>query len=261
MEMWHKSSRCGTIFYKLIGQQVGFKAANTIALNAFHLVQRLHKVYEALACRHSKMSDVHTRKHNLLTALCSSLLSLFHKRGNTWISRKTTSIRDSAICAEIVATILHLQEIASAITSRATWLESINLLRWHRMILMFHTPRIREILYEVSLLVGSQHQAHSLYLAHRLGRELRIASRHHNKGSRILTHQAMNSLTAFVVGNIRNRACIYEANISLLALLCLHHSHLFQEFSKSRSLRKIEFTTERIVSRLLALKNRTVYHI
>ena len=97
-------------------------------------------------------------------------------------------------------------------------------------------PRVVEILQEVGLLVGAQHEVHAVHLAHLLRVELGVAPRHHHESARVLPDQAMYCLAALMVGHLRNRTGIDEADVSLLAIFRLHDTHLAEELGESGGL-------------------------
>ena len=70
-------------------------------------------------------------------------------------------------------------------------------------------PFLREKLYEVGLLVGSQHEIHPVDGTNALGLKLGIATGDYDKGSLVGPHHAIDSLTALAVGNIRHRTGVY----------------------------------------------------
>ena len=269
MEMRHKRpTLLAAIVYQLVAQQVGLQAADTIAADALHLVQGLHQVEEALARGLAEVANVHARQHNLLATLCGSLLGLSHQRSYRWVATESAGVGNGAVGAEIVATILCLQEIARAVAARARGRKSLDVLRLlplpgcfvYRDIVAVYKP-LREELDEVGLLVGTQHQAHALNLAHRLSLQLRVAARHHHKGARVLAHQSVNGLPAFLVSHIRHRTSVNQADVCLFALGCRAHTHLLKHLTKGRGLREVQFAPQREVFCRFALKGRSIYHI
>ena len=105
----------------------------------------------------------------------------------------------------------------------------------------FLRPCIAEILNQVRLLVSTQHEVYTLYLADILRFELRITARHDNKCARIVSHHPVDSLTAFMIGNFCYRAGVNQTNISFLPLFSSNDAHVFEHFAKSGSFREVEF--------------------
>ncbi|MDQ9827169.1 hypothetical protein RFZ44_28340, partial [Acinetobacter sp. 163] len=66
------------------------------------------------------------------------------------------------------------------------------------------------------------------------------ASHYNYKGSGVLTRKAINSLTAFMVGNIGHRTGVDNANVSSLALLNGFYTLPFQLVAEGRSFCKIK---------------------
>ena len=128
------------------------------------------------------------------------------------------------------------------------------------MVLVLFSPSFREILYKACLLISTKHKVNTVYLAHLLCLELRIASCNDNEGTGVLPYKPMYSLTTFMVGNISYRTCVYQTNISLLVFPCFHYTHIGEKFCEGRSFREVQFASQSIVSGFLSLKYRTVYH-
>ena len=162
VEMWHKRTALRTEVDELIAYQVGLQTAYSVSADALHLVESAHEVDKSLTGGLTEVADVHSRQHNLLPPLCSSLLGLRHKRVDRGITTKPSGKGDCTVCAEIVATVLHLQEISRPSASRTARRKSAYILCLHRIILVkmsidIHSPFLRQKLYKVCLLVGTQH--------------------------------------------------------------------------------------------------------
>ena len=107
----------GTIVNQLIAQQVGFEAADAETADALHLVKRLHEVEKRLVCGATEVAYVDASYHYLLATLTCSLLSLGHQRTDGWVSREATGKGNGAIGTEIVAAILHFQEVTRTVAA------------------------------------------------------------------------------------------------------------------------------------------------
>ena len=116
------------------------------------------------------------------------------------------------------------------------------------------SPRIAEILNQVCLLIGSKHQVNAFNLAHILRFQLRITASNDNEGTRVLTHHAMDGLTALMVGNFCHRTGIDETNVCFLPLLNSNDAHIFEHLAKSGSFREVEFAAQSIIGSLFALE-------
>ena len=267
--MGHKGAAVRTKVYQLIAHQVGLQAADAITANAFDGIERPDKVDEAFVGGLSEISDVHTSQHDLLSSLCSSLFSLCHERCNRRITAEPSRIGNGAIGAEVVATVLHLEEIACPVAPRAAGRKAFDVLcllsiECSSPVVCFSLPRYEGIgkkLNEMRLLITAQHQVDTLNLTYFFGLELSVATGDHHKGFRVLAHQAPNGLTAFPVGHLRYRARVDETDISLLASLHRAHAHFLKHLTESRRLREVQFAAQSIISRQFILKNRSIYHI
>ena len=93
-------------------------------------------------------------------------------------------------------------------------------------------PSLGQKLYQIGFFVGSQHQVYTVDLAHSFTLQLGVTACHHNKGTGIFPHHPVNGLSAFVVGDLGDRACIDEADVGLVALADRGHSHVAQQFAE-----------------------------
>ena len=252
MEVRHKGTALSTIGYQLVAQQVGLQRTDSVAADALHLVQRLHQVDEALTRRLTEVANVHARQHYLAPTLLGRLLSLLHQRGDGRIARETSGVRYRTVGTEVVAAVLHLQEVARAVTPRTAGSKRGDVLRLPNIIrcsprssfliprssflVPRFSPRLREILYQMSLLIRAQHEVDSLNLRHSLCRQLRVTARHHHEGTRMLAHHPVDSLTALMIGHLSHRTSVDQADVRLLTLLSCTYPHLLQHFPESRGL-------------------------
>ena len=261
VEMRHKGTALGTILYEIIITEIRLQTRDAVTLDSFYLIHRLDKVDESLVGSLTEITDIHTGNDDFLTAFSSRLLTLSHKRLDARVARIASGKWNGAIGAIIIAAVLHLQEITGTVATRARRLEGLDFLRLHAIMLMksrsiavlrsqssqsvflskFLRPCIAEILNQVRLLVSTQHEVYTLYLADILRFELRITARHDNECARIVSHHPVDSLTAFMIGNFCYRAGVNQTNISFLPLFSSNDAHIFEHFAKSGSFREVEF--------------------
>ena len=261
VEMRHKGTALGTILYEIIITEIRLQTRDAVTLDSFYLIHRLDKVDESLVGSLTEITDIHTGNDDFLTAFSSRLLTLSHKRLDARVARIASGKWNGAIGAIIIAAVLHLQEITGTVATRARRLEGLDFLRLHAIMLMksrsiavlrsqssqsvflskFLRPCIAEILNQVRLLVSTQHEVYTLYLADILRFELRITARHDNECARIVSHHPVDSLTAFMIGNFCYRAGVNQTNISFLSLFSSNDAHVFEHFAKSGSFREVEF--------------------
>ena len=261
VEMRHKGTALGTILYEIIITEIRLQTRDAVTFDSFYLIHRLDKVDESLVGSLTEIADIHTGNDDFLTAFSSRLLTLSHKRPDARVARIASGKRNGAIGAIIIAAVLHLQEITGTVATRARRLEGLDFLRLHAIMLMksrsiavlrsqssqsvflskFLRPCIAEILNQVRLLVSTQHEVYTLYLADILRFELRITARHDNECARIVSHHPVDSLTAFMIGNFCYRAGVNQTNISFLPLFSSNDAHIFEHFAKSGSFREVEF--------------------
>ena len=85
---------------------------------------------------------------------------------------------------------------------------------------------LTKILHQICLLMTTQYQIHPLNLYHRFGFQLRIAARHHHESPGVLSHHPVNSLTTLMIGHLRHRTSVDQADIRLFPLLSCAHAQL-----------------------------------
>ena len=129
VEMRHKRPALRTEGDQLVRKQVGLQRTDPVAADALHSVECLHQVDEPFTRGLAEIADVHTRQHDLLASLPGSLLSLCHERGDGRIPREASGVWYRAVCAEIVAAVLHLQEIPRPIAPRTARRKALDILR------------------------------------------------------------------------------------------------------------------------------------
>ena len=117
MEMRHETAGMRNEFYDLVSQQIGLYGGNSVALNAFHFIQRLHQIEESFSGSFTEISDIDTRQHNFFSSLGRSLAGLFHHGCNCSVATPPAGERNGAVRAEIIATILYFQKITGTVAT------------------------------------------------------------------------------------------------------------------------------------------------
>ena len=79
--------------------------------------------------------------------------------------------------------------------------------------------------------------------AHLVGFELGVATDDNDRGAGVLTDELMDSLATFVVGHLRDAACVDDADVRHLAFLHLANTHLLQLTGDGGSLGKVQLAT------------------
>ena len=121
--------------------------------------------------------------------------------------------------------------------------------------------QVAQIVHQLTFLLGSKHHIHPFDGRHLLGFQLRITTSYHHESTRMVLHQAMDSLTTFLVGHLGHGTSIDDTNVRFLALAHRTHSRFLQHLSDGGSFREIQFATQGIKSSLLILKYCSIYHI
>ena len=131
VEVGHERTALGAVVDELVAQQVGLQRADAVAADAVDSIKGTHQVEEVLAGGLAEVADVDTRQHNLLAALGSRLAGLLHQRLDAGVATEPAGIGNGAVGAEVVAAVLHLQEVARAVATRARRCKRTDVLRLH----------------------------------------------------------------------------------------------------------------------------------
>ena len=261
VEVRHERTGAGHIVDDFIGKQVRFDGRDAITLNALYGIQRLDQIEERLAGGLPEIADVHTGNDNLLASFGHSLTGLCHQILYPPVTATATGKRNGAIGTEVVATILHLEEIAGTVSTRARRGKAADVLErtGHRLPLGV-LLQVAQVIHQAAFLLGTEYHIHPFDGSYLLGLELGIATRHHHKGSRMVLHQAMDGLTAFLVRHFGDRTSVHHANVRLLPFPSRTYSRFLQNLSDSGGLREVQFTAQGVINGLLILKYSSIYH-
>ena len=257
VEVRHKRTRAGAEVDNLIGEQVGLNRRDTVSLDSLHSIESTDKVDEALPRILAEVADVHPRNHNLLATLGSHLAGLGHKRLNRATAAASTRKRNSAIAAEVVATILYLQEIARAVATRAARAERPDILSRRNLHLrLARSEPAVEISRNFHFLLTAKHNIHPINGSHLIFLELGIAARHHNHCIGIAVSKAAYRLAALLVGKFSNTASIHHTDVGHLTRLGTANTTLSKNPRDSRSFSKIKFAPQCVKLRLTVVERR-----
>ena len=256
VEMGHESTRMYTKVNDLIGQQIRLNAGNAIAFDALHTIQGTQQVNKGFARGATKVARVDPRDDNFLASLRRHLLRLLHQRCDGTVARTPPGNGDGAIGAVIVASVLHFKEIARAVAPGARRHECADVIRRHADGFVAGIPTgqrpflrqtLLDILPDFSLLFHTQHEVHSFKGRNLFCFELCVTAHHHHKGSRVFPCEAVDGLATLVIGHIRYRAGIDNADIGLLPPGSSLHPFAFQQIAQRRGLGKIQFAAQCLI--------------
>ena len=208
------------MFYELnhiVRQQVRFARRDAVAHLARNHVERSKQVDKCLTSSAPEIADIDARQHDLFRPLIDCLLRHLHRALDTAAAALTSRHGDGAVCAVIVAAVLHFEETAGAVVTRIVGMKSepffgessVGLrqvrngyLAWVRSIVSQGFYCCHNARYEV-LVVGSYYIIHTRYRCHFFWTELRITTRYNQRCIRIFAMQTANSLTPFLISDIR----------------------------------------------------------
>ena len=143
----------------------------------------------------------------------------------------------------MVAAVLHLQKEACAVAPGARFCERANVLGLHGKKAMqavaavladslFLHPCVVKKLYEVGLLVRSQHKVNPFNGAHLCGLKLGVTTCDDHERTGVFAHHLVYGLTAFVVCHIGHGAGVYKTYIGFLVFICRADAKLLEHLTK-----------------------------
>ena len=108
--MGHETVRGSNKFDNFVGQQVGFNRRDADAFKVFNFIEGFQQTDKRLPGRASKIANVHARKYDFFNSFFNHFTGFGNRIGNGIVPAFTTSVRDGAIGAKIVAPVLHFQK-------------------------------------------------------------------------------------------------------------------------------------------------------
>ena len=202
-----------------------------------------------LTCAATEITYVHATQDQFFRSAVEGLLSLEHKRSDRGVATLTARQRDGAIGAEIIATVLHLDETAGAVILAVRPVEIVHLAdgrkRYFRDI-EISRPRDLEFLDEllqVEFLILSEDVIDTFYMRYLVGFELGIAARDNEDGVGVLTSYTMDHLPVLMVGGVCDGAGIDDAYVGGFTGFGTCVTTCDESFSQGTGLRKIKFAS------------------
>ena len=241
--MGRETTAGGDKLDRLVRDQVGLDGGDAITLNTFHLIERPDQVDETLVGRFSEIADVDACQDDLLASFCRYLAGLRHKALDGTVAAAAPGKGNGTIGAEIIATVLYLQEMTSTVVGRAGGREGPDILgrRGDNSLVMPFPQFPFQKAGQVQLLLGTQDEVDALDVNDLFRLELRVAAGDHHEGARMLVRQAANGLPAFLVGQLSHRAGVDHADIRFLAGADLPDTLFRQHLADGRCLGEVQF--------------------
>ena len=123
MEMRHEAARLRNKVYDFVGEKIGLNRRNAVAFNSVDAVESLAEVEEGLVAPLSEITDIDACNDNLLATLGGGAARLLHNIGNRARTGAPARFGYGAICAPVIAAVLHFEKISGAVASGARWHE------------------------------------------------------------------------------------------------------------------------------------------
>ncbi len=256
---------------QVVGQEVGLDASDAVTLNALHLVEGPTEVVECLARASSEVANIDSGQHDFLAALTDHLAGLFDELADVRIAASSARHRDGAVRAEVVAAVLHLEEMPCAVVGRAAGMESVDFLKARAHHLRFGLlGEVAEPGREVFALVLVAHdEVDALDRRGQFaGADLRIAARDDNESRRVLLDEFAYLLPALGRRLLRDGARVDDEQVGARMALSLPvrrvvgrvvrrpdalEAHLLQAERQRRTFGEVEPATQCAVCNRLVL--------
>ena len=114
---------------RLVRDQVRFDGGDAVAHDPFHLVERPDQVDKRLPGTLPEVADVDACQHDLFPPARGHLFGLLHHAGDRPVAATSAGERDRTVGAEIVASVLHFQEMTRTVVRRAGGGEGTDIFR------------------------------------------------------------------------------------------------------------------------------------
>ena len=235
MELRAELVHSGKAGDELRREHIGVQAAQTDALDAWHLGAPFHQLHKVRAGVQAVAGQGDGAEHHLTVAGSRQLTQLGQDAGLIAAAHRAAGAGDDAVGALAVAAILHLDESAG-----------VGLEPLHGQFLKLFAALVRgdgndafmavqELLHIVQNGLAVAVAAHEVGLGELGGflREgLRVAAGEHRDGTGVLALFAAQPLAAFLVAKVGHGAAVHHKNIRRLVLLrngkAVGAEHLFQ---------------------------------
>ena len=251
MEVRHKGTALRTKLQYLVGQQIGFNAADTVTFNSLYLIQGLYQIQERLTGTFAKVTYIDTRYHNFLSAQTSNLLRLFHHRLYASVPASASCIRYGTIGTVIITAVLYLQEVTRSVATRTTGNKGSNICRLTGMMLMchqspflgHHRQALSYELQDLSFLFAPKNQIHTFQGRNLIWLQLCITTSHHNQSTGMPANHFTNGLPTLCISHLSNTTGIDNANVGHFSLANSFHASHLELFTDSTCLCKVQLAT------------------
>lgn len=142
VEMRHEMAGGGDKFNNFLCQQVGLNGGNAVAGNVVSGIQLVKEVQQVCLLVSPEITGVDTGEDDFLYAFGSYLAYSFEYLGDGCAAAASTGVRDGAVGAEVVTTVLDFEETAGAVAKgigkvKLPDLKDIFVLRGNRLLLFF----------------------------------------------------------------------------------------------------------------------------
>lgn len=263
VEVWHEGTAVSAELDDVVGEQIGFDTADTIAIDALDGIECLDEREEVFARSLAEIADIDTGYDNLPSALSYNVLGLLHQGFYAAVTATSAGNGDGAIGTIIIAAILDLEEIARTVATRTRGHEAADIGRTVGEMLMegmaggnvvafIGSPTLfalfqqgQHTLYDLPLLLGAKHQVHTVNCGYLLWLKLGIAACDDDLCAGMLANKLMDGLPALMVGDLGHATGVDDADIGNLVLTDTTYAGSLELLPHGRSLGKIEFAAQR----------------
>ena len=279
MEVGHEVARVGAEVDDFVGEQVGLDAGDAITLDAFDLVELLDELEEGFMGGAPEVADVDAGDDDFLAAFLGNGAGLLDKALDAAVAGTASGKGDGAVGAEVVAAVLHLEEVAGAVATGAGGEERRTLSLtdplprpltdplpqplprngegrpsgWlpphygggaRRAERVFLPHFLHDNRYDVAFAVGAEDEVNAWHVEDLLGLELGVAAGDDDKGVGVLADKATDGLAAFLVGYFGDGAGVDDADVGALPFLYGLYAVGFEGLAEGGGFCKVEFAAE-----------------
>lgn len=252
VEMGHESPALPRYpFNNRVSDEIGLNGRDAESVYPLHFVESPEERFETLARIAAEVTYIYPCNYNFPATGTCRLPRLAHQSLYRAAARATPGIRDGAIGAVIVATVLHLKKKPGAVSSRTGGGKGIGRAEGSRLHPgLFVFLQGVKIIREMMFLFRAQHKVNSRNGSDFLRLQLGIATGHNHESIRIIAHYPAYEGTGLLVGNGGNGTCVDHTNVGLLSLSGLSDSRPAQKRTYCRRLGIVELAAQCVTGSL-----------
>ena len=216
VEVGHKMPGTGDKFNDFIGEQVRFDRGDAESFYFVRFVELFHQSEEVCRLVSAEVAGVDSGQDDLFYAFCRYVPDGFPDLFRVGAPASASGVRNRAIRAEVVASVLYFQEAAGPVAERVGEVEVCQLEDVARMRFgLCGRFQVFQVVRHVEFLVGAEHQADALDVPDFFGSQLGVASDDDDIGFRVVVNDFPDKLSSFLFRHIGDAARVDDEDVGV----------------------------------------------